>query len=437
MADDTTAGLHRRGFLQRAGLLGAAAASPALLAACSGSAVDEGGDSAAGSPSASASGAASASEEEGPSASESASASGSGEALRVGLLIPTSGVYTLLGESMRSGFQLYLDTNPDAFGGRSIETIEVDEGETPDTGVRGAQRLVTEEEVAVVIGIVNSAAALGARDLFDESQIPLIIANAGANDITGAAASPYIFRVSFSNRQPNFALGQYMYDEISPEGVFLIAPDYAAGTEQMAGFREAYEAAGGTIVGQTAPPFAQTQDYQPFLAEIQNAGAQAVHAFFSGGEAVTFVQQYTQFGLGGTIPLLGSGFLTEGAVLQGQGAAANGIRTSLHYVSDLDNPRNAEFVEAYQSAYDALPDVFAVQAYDAAQLLDLGLAETEGDTSDMATFVEAMASVEIDSPRGAFRLDANRNPVQTFYLREVVDGANTYVQDLIEVEDAV
>jgi len=426
------AGLHRRAFLRRAGLLGAAAASPALLAACSGSAVDEGGDSAA-STSASTGGAASetAAGDDSPPASVRA-----GEALRVGLLVPTSGVYSLLGESMRSGFQLYLDTNPDAFGGRSIETVEVDEGETPDTGVRGAQRLVTEEEVAVVIGIVNSAAALGARDLFDESQIPLIIANAGANDITGAAASPYIFRVSFSNRQPNFALGQFMFDEVAQEGVFLIAPDYAAGTEQMAGFREAYEAAGGTIVGQVAPPFAQTQDYQPFLAEIQNAGAQAVHAFFSGGEAVTFVQQYSQFGLGGTIPLLGSGFLTEGAVLQGQGAAANGIRTSLHYVSDLDNPRNAEFVEAYQAAYDALPDVFAVQAYDAAQLLDLGLQETEGDTSDIDAFVEAMASVEIDSPRGAFRLDANRNPVQTFYLREVVDGANTYVQDLVEVEDA-
>ena len=426
------AGLHRRAFLRRAGLLGAAAASPALLAACSGSAVDEGGDSAA-STSASTGGAASetAAGDDSPPASVRA-----GEALRVGLLVPTSGVYSLLGESMRAGFALYLDTNPDAFGGRRIETVEVDEGETPDTGVRGAQRLVTEEEVAVVIGIVNSAAALGARDLFDESQIPLIIANAGANDITGAAASPYIFRVSFSNRQPNFALGQFMFDEVAQEGVFLIAPDYAAGTEQMAGFREAYEAAGGTIVGQVAPPFAQTQDYQPFLAEIQNAGAQAVHAFFSGGEAVTFVQQYSQFGLGGTIPLLGSGFLTEGAVLQGQGAAANGIRTSLHYVSDLDNPRNAEFVEAYQAAYDALPDVFAVQAYDAAQLLDLGLQETEGDTSDIDAFVEAMASVEIDSPRGAFRLDANRNPVQTFYLREVVDGANTYVQDLVEVEDA-
>jgi branched-chain amino acid transport system substrate-binding protein len=418
-------GLTRRRLLRRAGLLGAAASSPAVLSACSGSAVEEGGDTAASEPAGGATTAA--------SPTTAASGGGGGEPLTVGLLIPLSGVYTVLGESMRQGYQLYLDQNPDAFGGRSIETIEADEGETPDSGVRAAQRLVDEEQVAMVVGIVNSAVALGTRDLFDERQIPLIIANAGANDITGAAASPYIFRVSFSNRQPNYSLGQYMYDEVAQDGVYLIAPDYAAGAEQMAGFREAFEAAGGIIVGESRPPFAQTQDYQPFLAEIRNAGAQAVHSFFSGGEAVTFVQQYQQFGLKESIPLLGSGFLTEGAVLQGQGAAADGIRTSLHYVSDLDNERNTEFVSAFEEAYGGLPDVFALQAYDAAKLLDQGLQETEGNTEDIETFVEAMASVEIDSPRGAFRLDENRNPIQMFYLREVRDGQNYYVQDLIEV----
>ncbi len=413
-------GLTRRRLLRHAGVAGAAA----TVAACSGSAVEEGADTTAATEDAT-----TASEAESPTTQ----ASGNGEPLRVGLLIPVSGVYTVLGEAMRQGFQLYLDQNPDAFAGRSIETVEADEGETPDSGLRAAQRLVDEEQVEVVAGIVSSAVALGARDLFHEGQVPLIIANAGAEDITGAAASPFIFRVSFSNRQPNFALGQYMYDEVAQDGVYLIAPDYAAGAEQMAGFRAAYEAAGGRIVGESRPPFAQTQDYQPFLAEIRNANAQAVHSFFAGGEAVTFVQQYQQFGLKDAIPLLGSGFLTEGTVLQGQGAAAEGIRTSLHYVVDLDNERNTEFVAAYEEAYGTPPDAYAVQAYDAAQLLDLGLQETEGDTEDPEAFVEAMASVEIDSPRGAFTLDENRNPIQMFYLREVQNGQNAYVQDLIEV----
>jgi branched-chain amino acid transport system substrate-binding protein len=167
-----------------------------------------------------------------------------------------------------------------------------------------------------------------------------------------------------------------------------------------------------------------------------------VHAFFSGGEAITFVQQYAQFGLAGEIPLYGPGFLTDTTVLGAQGAAAEGVQTALHYAPALENPVNAEFSAAYEEAYDEPPTQYAVAAYDAAQLLDAALAEFEGAIADDPEgFVAAMEGVgEIDSPRGPFTLSDTHNPEQPFYLLEVQPGEggeleNAVLEELGTVED--
>jgi branched-chain amino acid transport system substrate-binding protein len=362
----------------------------------------------------------------------SAGGGGGEEPLKIGLLVPTSGVYTVLGEDMQAGFQLYLDQNDNKLGGREVDLIVEDEGSTPEVPVQKAQKLIRKDQVAMVTGIVSSASALGLRDLFDEEQVPLIVSNAGANELTRDLGSPYIFRTSFSNYQPNFAIGEWFYDNVEKDGVYLFAPDYEAGAEQMAAFKESFEGAGGKIAGETYPPFQTTDDYQPFLSKARNA--KAVYAFFSGAEAVTFVTQYEQFGLKDSIPLLGPGFLTDEGVLPAQKEAAIGIRTSLHYTPLLDNPTNKQFVEDYQAANDELPTTFVVQSYDAAQLIDQALTEVDGDTSDVEAVSEALAGVgTIDSPRGTFEMDSEtHNPVQMFYLRDVKDVGGQLVNEVVE-----
>lgn len=403
-------GLDRRTFLRGAG----AAALPALLAGCT---IERNRSQEDPEP------------EPVGAATPEPTASPDGEPLRIGLLVPTSGVYVTLGTTMLQGFNLYVDRNPEAFAGRRLETVTTDEGETAQSGVDAAQRLLNAESADVVVGIVSSSVALNVRDLFDGEGVPLIIANAGASVLTGEAASRFVFRTSFSNVQEGSALGQYLYDEVAQRDVFLIGPDYAAGIEHLIGFRTRFEAAGGVVRGELAPPFASTEDYNPFLEEIRAADPSAVFAFFSGGEAIRFVQQYAAAGMKEQIPLLGTP-LTDETVLAAQGQAAEGIRTSLHYALDLDSPTNLDFVDAYREAYGADPTSFSVQAYDAAQLLALTLQSTDGNT-DSGVLVEAMAAVgPIDSPRGSFELDEGHNPVQNFYLRQVEGGRNVYQQDL-------
>ena len=357
--------------------------------------------------------------------------SGSGEEqagpVTIGLLVPTSGVYAPLGEDMQQGFELFLDQNEGQLGGREVELEVVDEGESPDTGVPGAQRLV-QQDVDAVVGIVNSATALGVRDLLEEAQVPLIIANAGANAITGESASDYVWRTSFSNGEVAAALGPYAAENC--KRAFLVAADYAAGKEATAGFEETFTQAGGTVVGSVFPPFGTTTNYQPFLAQISQSDAECVYSFFAGAEAVAFTKQYRSLGVKPT--LYSSGFLTEGGVLSAAGEAAVGVETSLHYSDQLDNERNTEFVEAYRAAYDEAPTVYAVQAYDAAQALDQALAD---GAEAGAEVVEGLEGIEtIDSPRGEFSFGEGHGPEQAYYLRKVEnkDGGlvNTVVQEL-------
>lgn len=345
----------------------------------------------------------------------------------IGLLVPTSGVYAPLGEDMEQGFRLFLDQNDGKLGGREANIHVVDEGESPDTGVPGAQRLV-QQQVDAVVGIVNSGTALGVRDLFEESQIPLIIANAGADAITGERKSDYVWRTSFSNGAVAAPLGTYVAENC--ESAFLVAADYAAGKEATAAFEKTFTAAGGNVAGSVYPPFGTTTNYQPFLAQITQSGADCVYTFFAGAEAVAFTKQYRELGV--TAALYSSGFLTEGGVLTAAGEAAVGVETSLHYSDQLDNERNTEFVEAYQAAYDEAPTVYAVQAYDAAQALDQALAD---GAETGAEIVDGLQGIDtIDSPRGEFGFDDGHGPDQTYYLRKVEskDGGliNTVVQEL-------
>jgi branched-chain amino acid transport system substrate-binding protein len=348
--------------------------------------------------------------------------------ITVSLVIPQSGVYAPLGKDMQAGWDLWLKEHGGTLGGRPVKTVVSDEGEGPETGVPAVQKAVGQGGGDVVVGVVNSATALGAKDLVQRSKKLLVVANAGAADVT-SADNPYIWRTSFANEQVSYALGRYLAGTPDgKQGAYAIAADYAAGDEAIAGFKRGFEEAGGKIVGEAKTPFGTTEDFQPFLAKIRSSGAGATFAFYAGAEAVSFVKQYREFGLAKTIPLYGSGFLTEGGVLAAQGADADGIKTSLHYATSLDNPANATFAAAYEKATGRPATVYAVQTWDAAAVLDQAITKagsTDGDA--LATALDGLGEIT-DSPRGSWTFE-DHSPAQRMYLREVEtkDGTATNV----------
>jgi branched-chain amino acid transport system substrate-binding protein len=351
-----------------------------------------------------------------------------GGTIKVGLVIPLAGVYAPLGTDMKRAWDLWLERHGNKLGNYTVNTITADEGETPQTGVPAVQKLLQSDSVDVLVGIVNSSTALGVKDMVAESKKLLVVANAGAGDITGKARSPYIWRTSFTNAQVTAALGKHLAG--SGKTAYAIAPDYAAGAEAIAGFKTAFTAGGGAVIGEDKPAFGKTQDYQPFLTRIQASGAQLAFCFFAGAEAVAFVKQYAQFGLASKIPLYASGFLTEGGVLAAQGDAAVGIQTSLHYSTELTHAANNEFRTAYQGKYNAPPTVYAVQVWDSASVLNRALKTATGLQGDaLAKAMESVGTID-DSPRGSWSFDG-QNPKQAFYLRKVEKRADGYVNTVV------
>jgi branched-chain amino acid transport system substrate-binding protein len=283
--------------------------------------------------------------------------------------------------------------------------------------VPAVQKVLQQDRVDTVVGIVNSATALGAVDIVDGAKKVLVVANAGADSLTGS--SKYIWRSSFTNGQVAYSVGKYLAG--TPEGkkgVYAMAADYAAGEEAIAGFKKGFEEGGGKLVGEAKTPFGTTQDFQPFLAKARSAKPGAVYVFYAGAEAVSFVKQYKEFGLSDSAALYGSGFLTEGGVLTAQGGAAEGVKTALHYATALDNPANNSFVEAYQAKAGKPPTVYAVQAWDAAAVLDKAVKEAGALDGDAISAALGNVGEVADSPRGAWSFE-EQSPSQEMYLREV------------------
>jgi branched-chain amino acid transport system substrate-binding protein len=344
--------------------------------------------------------------------------------VRIGLMLPYTGTFAPLGVAIENAFRMAIDEQGGKLAGREIEWYKVDDESEPSKGVENASRLVQRDKVDVLLGTVHSGVQMGIHRVARESGVLNLIPNAGVHAATRALCAPNVFRTSFSNSQPPRALGKPMMDKGLKKAVW-ISWKYAAGDEAFEGFRDGYQAAGGTIIKELGLPFPNVE-FQALLTEIAALKPDAVACFFAGGGAAKFIKDYAAAGLKGKIPLYGSGFLTEG-VLDAAGSAADGIYTTLHYSDSLDTPRNKAFRLAYAKSFKLQPDVYAVQGYDSGLLLLAGAHAVKGDLSNKKALYSAMESAVIDSPRGKWTMSKSHNPVQDIYLRVVENKENKVV----------
>ncbi|MDT7837697.1 ABC transporter substrate-binding protein [Aquabacterium sp. OR-4] len=341
--------------------------------------------------------------------------------LKVGFMLPYTGTFAALGDAIEKGFKLHVDEQGGKLGGRAIQFFKVDDESEPSKATDNVNKLIKRDQVDVIVGTVHSGVALAMARAAKESNTLLIVPNAGADAITGPLCAPNIFRSSFSNWQPGYATGVIAAQK-GHKRAMTITWNYAAGTETVKGFTEAFEKGGGKVIKDLSLPFPNVE-FQALLTEIAAQKPDVVFAFFAGGGAVKFVKDYDAAGLRKSVPLVASGFLTEGTV-PAIGAAGQGLVTAMHYADSMETPRNTAFRNKYAVTYKSNPDVYAVQGYDAAQLLAAGLAAVKGDFAKRSELQAAMNKATIDSPRGKFTLSPQRNPTQDFYVREVKGDYN-------------
>ncbi|MBN8443002.1 MAG: ABC transporter substrate-binding protein [Dechloromonas sp.] len=351
------------------------------------------------------------------------------EKIKVGLMLPATGTFAALGSAISNGFKQYVAENGGKLGGREVEYYTVDDESDPAKATENANKLIKRDKVDVLVGTVHSGVALAMAKVARDNKTLMIVPNAGADELTGPLCAPTLFRTSFTNWQPAYAMGKVAAEK-GHKKVVTLTWKYAAGQQSIEGFKEAFEQAGGKVVKDMTLPFPNVE-FQPFLTEIAALKPDAVFVFFAGAGAAKFVKDYAAAGLKSSIPLYATGFLTDGT-LEAMGDAGKGLLTTLHYADGLDNKKDGAFRLNYAKTYKLQPDVYAVQGYDAAQLYQAGLAAAGGDATKQDVIIKAMESAKIDSPRGAFTLSKAHNPVQDIYLRQAEGTQNKLVSTPIK-----
>jgi branched-chain amino acid transport system substrate-binding protein len=354
--------------------------------------------------------------------------------IKIGLVLPYSGVYANFGEGITNGFEYALKKRGNQLGGRPVEILKGDDQLDPKIGGEVTQKVVTRDKVDFVVGTVGSNVVPVMEKICVENDTFLVIPTAASNEVTRARCHPLVFRTSHSNWQITSPAGPWLFKQ-GKKRVITMGMNYAAGKEEVEAFVETFKAAGGEVLDQKWPGIKEL-DYQAYFADVLPKEPDAVFTFFAGSNAVEFVKQYAQAGLKERVPLYGAAYLTDSTLLAAQGPAADGVITSGHWAPSLDNAANKAFTAEFKAATGREADLNSMHGHDTLTVMALALDKVKGELKDKKALSAALQGVEFQSPRGPFRFSRARNPIQNIYALEAKGGQLRLIEVMKEnVED--
>jgi branched-chain amino acid transport system substrate-binding protein len=333
--------------------------------------------------------------------------------IKIGVIVTLSGPAAGLGQQARDGFALAVKDLGGKMGGKDIEVTVVDDELKPDAAVTKVKGLLERDKVDFVVGPIFSNILQAIHKPVIDNQTFLISPNAGPSSYAGKECNPFFYVTSYQNDQVHEILGKVAQDR-GYKRVYLLVPNYQAGRDSAAGFKLDYK---GEIVEESYIPLG-TLDFQPELSKIASLKPDAVFTFMPGGMGVNLVKQYRQAGLADSIPVL-SAFTVDESTLPAQQDAAIGMFGGANWAPNLDNPPNKKFVASYEAAYNGVPGTYAMQAYDAAMLINSAVKAVKGDLSNKDAVAAELKKADFTSLRGGFKFSANGYPIQDFYLTKV------------------
>ncbi len=346
---------------------------------------------------------------------------------KLGLLTVKTGPLAQGGIQMEQGVVTYLKEKNYTFAGRKVEFISADTGGNPAGTKTKAQELVEREKVDAILGPLAAFELLAITDYITEQKTPML-SLAGAEDMTQRRPNPYFLRPSATSSQAMHPMADFAAKELKLKRIVTISEDFAFGHEQMGGFQQTFEEAGGKIVNKIWPPLV-TPDYTPFVAQIGDCDG--VCQGFAGSNPLRFLKTYAAAGL--KYPVVTGETGGDDALLRSFGDEALGMYSSCPYTLDLATDSNKRFVAAMQKDYGIDPGFYAAGLYVAAQTVAAGLEKTNGKSDDKDAFIKALRSVDLkDTPRGAIKYDHFGNVVGDFFIRHLEKANGKYVNKTVK-----
>jgi branched-chain amino acid transport system substrate-binding protein len=333
--------------------------------------------------------------------------------IRIGLIYTLSGAPSTLGQQSKNGFELALKSLGGKMGGRDVELFVADDELKPDVAIQKVRGMLERDRVDFVVGPIFSNILVAIhKPVIDAGKI-LISTNAGTSNFAGAGCNANFFVTSYQNDQIFEAVGEAS-NKLGYKRVYILVPNYPAGKDAISGFKRTYK---GEIIEESLLPL-NTTDFGPEVSKIAASKADALFTFMPGGLGINLLNTFIQAGLKGKLPIV-STFTADEATLPVLKDNAVGVYGVLTWAPNMDNAANKKFVSEYEAAYNAVPASYAMQAYDAAMLINSAVAAVNGNLADQNAVRAALKKAAFTSVRGPFKFNINGYPIEDFYLTKV------------------
>lgn len=239
-------------------------------------------------------------------------------AATIGFMAPLSGPQALVGQDQIDGFMLAVEQFGGKLGGQPTTVLKEDDQLKPEIGQQIVRKLIDKDKVDAIVGLSFSNVLMASLPRLAESGVVAITTNAGPSPLAGAQCKANVFSLAWQNDGAAESMGKFAQDR-GIKRIYLMAPNYQAGKDMLAGFKRFYK---GEVVDEVYTQVNQP-DYSAELAQLQAAKPDAVFVFYPGGMGINFVKQMGQAGMTGKVPLY-SVFTVDGTTLPSLREAAVG-----------------------------------------------------------------------------------------------------------------
>ncbi len=367
--------------------------------------------------------------------SSSNEAAPSEDAIKIGVLAPTTGFMSTHGEAIKLGAQLAEEMINEQGGinGKTVKMIIEDDKSDPAVAAEKAKQLINKDKVDFLIGTGSSAETLAVIPVAEKSQVPFIYSLDGECKTCGLedpnSKAKYIFA---SGPTPQMLLESFLPSMMEKFGkrVYFVGSDYVFPHFMNDIAENIVKENGGEVIGSEYAP-SDTTDYSAIINRINKEKPDVLFLTLPGTAGVTFVKQARQFGIFENMVVTGSAtFDTEAYSAIGQ--ISEGVYVVNRYSDLLDNPENKAFVEAYKAKYDPqYPIGPTASSGTYGVVLAIKAAVEKAGSTEADQVVAALEGLKLNLPQGEVEIDKDNHVFnQHIYMMQIKDNDYQIVEDL-------
>lgn len=288
--------------------------------------------------------------------------------------------------------------------GRDLTLEFGDTGNDPKKAITAAQRLITKDRVAAMVGLIDSASRDAIIPSIERGNVPFLY----AGPYEGGACNKLMYATGSvpETSQPVF---KYVQEELGGDTWYMTGNDYVYSRELNDASQKFIEAAGGTVVGSDYVPIGTT-DLSQILEKIRQAKPDHIFTSLVGSDLEAFIKQAYDFGITKDTTMITTGIFDS--QIKGLQPAIENAYSIVEWTPVLKGTRSREFVSAYDKMFPDEPDTNALGENTYNAVKTWALAVEDAGTTDTDAVMEALAGITYeDAPRGSVTLDASSHHV--------------------------